>query len=146
VSGQNNSKKPNLPGAIFAVIFMVYWNYLAISGGASFMAVLFGLFGLFIACRSAVHQYKLMKQNRNNGYGGDYGGQYGDYGSYNTPTESLDPWDKNFRGDSQEFDIDPNCGHIHSVQGNSVNFCPYCGEKTEQVYDFCPKCGRQLPD
>ena len=39
-----------------------------------------------------------------------------------------------------------NTFNTSAPNGNSVGFCPYCGEPiTKQEYEFCPKCGRELP-
>ncbi|MGD0056547.1 MAG: zinc-ribbon domain-containing protein [Methanomassiliicoccales archaeon] len=28
---------------------------------------------------------------------------------------------------------------------NSVNYCPYCGERVDASVRYCPKCGTRIP-
>ena len=122
-------------GGIFGMIFGVIWTIGAISIGAPWF---FGLFGVFFVAMIGWNTYISYK----NATGEN---RYSEFDIVEMDSEP-DPWDEKFRGDRQEFNIDPDCGHIHSVTGNSTTFCPYCGTKTEPDFEFCKMCGKKLPD
>jgi len=122
-------------GGIFGIIFSIIWTAAAVSVGASWFFCLFGVFFVAMTIYSTYISYKnATGENR-----------YSEFDIVEMDSEP-DPWDEKFRGDSQEFNIDQNCGHIHAVAGNSSNFCPYCGTKTEKDFEFCKICGKKLPD
>lgn len=136
MSSQNGNKTPkeSFIFSIFTVLFMLYWTASAIKSGAPIIFWAFGLLGLYTTVRGAINQYRKLKNSKN----------YSQYGQY-TNTDSMEPWDKNFRLDAQH-DADAYITESYSVPGTSANFCPYCGQQVNPDHDFCKNCGRQLPD
>ena len=124
-------------GGIFGMIFGLIWTIAAISMGAPWFFALFGIcFVAMIGYNTYINYKNATGENR-----------YSEFDIVDINDEP-DPWDKKFRGDSQEFNIDENCGHIHAVDGmdEATNFCPYCGTKAEKDFEFCKNCGKKLPD
>lgn len=137
---QNGNKSPKeaLVFSLFTVLFMVYWTYSAIAGGAPVILWAFGGLGLYTTVRNTINTYKKYKNSKNDG-------QYIQYTDYSQP-ESSDPWDKNFRMENQQYGGEPYIAESYPAPGTSANFCPYCGVQVEPHHDFCKNCGRQLPD
>lgn len=125
-------------GGIFGMIFGIIWTVGALSVGAPWF---FGLFGICFVAMIGYNTYISYK----NATGEN---RYSEFDIVDMESEP-DPWDEKFRGDSREFNINQDCGHIHEVGAEikeTTNFCPYCGAKTEPDFEFCKFCGRQLPD
>lgn len=137
---QNGNKSPKeaLVFSLFTVLFMVYWTYSAIAGGAPVIFWAFGGLGLYTTVRNAINAFKRCKNSKNDG---QYGG-FNQYNDYNN-TANYDPWDKGFDGNAV-YGQNDNGAYINGR--NRVNFCPYCGTPPQPDHDFCKNCGRQLPD
>lgn len=110
--------------SIGAALFGLLWTILVISNGGG----LFGLFGLIfvaIGVSNAIINFRnAAGKNR-----------YSEY-DITDGNEEPDPLNERF-GNPYSYTGAP---------GNSSEFCPYCGSKTEKDFEFCNKCGRQLPD
>jgi len=132
---RNGNSFQGIAVGIFAVLFMVYWMFLAVKGGASPVTLIFGVYGLFMAVRIVISQYKAGKNNRNSNSG---------YNGYDMPHSSEDPWDVSYPSPTERYGTD--------IYGNSIsgtgtqNFCPYCGIPVKQEHEFCKNCGRKLSD
>jgi len=117
-------------GAIFAVVFGIFWTITAVSMGAPFFFPIFGILFVIYGIVNAVYHYKnATGENR--------------YSAFDITDEKEEPDPLNVRfGESRsEFNDAPQYN-----QGSSVRFCPYCGRETEADYEFCPVCGKRLPD
>ena len=131
--GRANSAQ-GVVGGVFGMVFGIIWTVAAVSMGAPWF---FGLFGIFFVGMIGVSTFI----NYKNATGDNRFSSY-DIVDIN---DEPDPWDEKFRGDSQEFNVNPDCGHIHPVQ-NETCFCPYCGTKAGADFEFCKACGKKLPD
>lgn len=138
MNNQNNgNNSDNVAGGIMGIVFMIVWLYKAISGGASFIAVAFGVFGLFSIARTTYHHFKIRQQNKN-------GSQYDMYGDYRTEPNNMDPWGVNYPAPREICNTDIYGNPL--TEGDTKNFCPYCGIAIKDDHAFCKNCGRQLPD
>ena len=124
----------SVAGGIFGMGFGIIWTVAAVSMGAPWFFGLFGIcFVAMIGFNTFISYKNATGENR-----------YSEFDIVDINSEP-DPWDEKFRGDNQEFNINPECGHIHPVQ-DETRFCPYCGTKSQADFEFCKHCGKQLPD
>ena len=140
---QNGNKGPieGIAFSIFGILFMLYWTYTAVTGGAYAVGLLFGGFGLFSMVRNLINQIKAFKNYRK--HGNDVPYQQYNPEMYNT-TDSSDPWDVSYPAATEQYGTDIYGNPIGTVGGK--NFCPYCGVPVKQDHMFCKNCGRQLSD
>lgn len=125
-------------GGVFGMVFGIVWTVVAVSMGAPWF---FGLFGIFFVIMIGANTFI----NYKNATGDN---RFSEFDIVETDSEP-DPWDKKFCGDSQEFAVNEQCGHIHAADAetsDAINFCPYCGTKAEKDFEFCKFCGKKLPD
>lgn len=121
--------------SIFGVVFMLFWIYTALKGGAYFVGLAFGGFGLFSMVRNLINQIKALKN------GGNV--QYYDQNGYDE-ANSSDPWDVSYPDATERYGMD-RYGNPINIE-STRNFCPYCGIPVKQDHVFCKNCGRQLTD
>ena len=114
----NKAPKGSLESVVvsaFAVLFMLYWIYGVITGGAPVIFWIFGLIGLLAVSGSffdSLKEYRKRKLNE-------------DVYDYNRTSEEYNSFD-------ESFDSDENC------------YCSHCGAKIKTDFIYCPYCGRQL--
>lgn len=121
-------------GGVFGMIFGVIWTIGAISIGAPWFFALFGVFFVGMIGFNTYISYKnATGENR-----------YSEFDIVEMDAEP-DPWDKKFRNDETEFEVNQSCGHIHE-KGTTARYCPYCGTQAETDFEFCKNCGKKLPD
>ena len=114
----NKAPKGSLQSVLwsaFAVLFMLYWNYGVITGGAPVIMWVFGLIGLLAVTGSfldAVKEYRKRKLNE-------------DVYDYNRKSEEYRNYDE-------------------SLSYSDNGYCPHCGAKIKNDFIYCPYCGRQL--
>ncbi len=114
----------NFLGSIIAVIFGVFWTFMAASMGAPFFFPLFGILFIIMGIVQAVYNFKnATGKNR--------------YSSFDITSddEETDPLNELFGNKSY---------NTISNNNNDTNFCPYCGAKTNDDHKFCRKCGKVL--
>ena len=101
-----------------SVLFMLYWNYAAIKGGAPFIFPVVGVFGLYTTTKSFITTFKAYRQRKLNQ-------DYYDYADYrNNNYDGYNTADYPVMQDSR--------------------YCPYCGAEVARDFEYCPKCGRKL--
>lgn len=103
--------------SIFAVLFGIYWTYLASRANMAF--ALFGVFFIISAVVQAVYNFKnATGKNR--------------YSAFDiTNGEEHDPLNEVFSN--------------NEAPDNHSRFCPYCGTVAMGDYTYCNKCGKRLP-
>ena len=144
MNGQNGNKSPveGIAFSIFGIVFMLYWTYTAVKGGAYIVGLLFGGFGLFSMVRNLINQcraYRNYRKHRNSAHYQQYNPEM-----YNTMENGNDPWDVSYPTATEQYGTDIYGNPINA--GGGKNFCPYCGIPVKQDHMFCKNCGRQLPD
>jgi len=126
----------NFIGAVFSVIFGVFWTILAagMTRGAGLFGLIFPLFGvLFIVMGvlNAVYHYK-------NATGKDR-------------FSTFDITDSSEEGDPADCWINDELERERRAQDEerreraAGRYCPYCGAALDSGFRYCPKCGRELP-
>ena len=98
----------------FAVLFMLYWLYGVITGGAPVIFWVFGLIGLLAVSGSFFDSLKEYRKRRLNQDVYDYNRTAADYHGHGS------------------YSYDDN------------RYCSHCGAKVENDFIYCPYCGRQL--
>ncbi len=114
-------------GSIAAGIFGIIWTIMAAAGGAPPFFALFGVIFIILAVVQAGYHFKnAVGKNR--------------YSSFDITdeTEEKDPLAERFF-DSKSNTVSNLYDH------KKVEFCPYCGTKTENDFQFCKQCGKKLP-
>lgn len=117
-------------GAVFGIVFGIFWTVLAASmtQGFGLVGVIFPLFGvlfIIIGVVNAVYNFKnATGKNR-----------YSEF-DITDDTEEPDPLNQHFGGQPK---------HTSEVPPTSGSFCPYCGAPVQNDFAFCRKCGKQLP-
>lgn len=117
-------------GAVFGIVFGIFWTVLAASmtQGFGLVGVIFPLFGvlfIIIGVVNAVYNFKnATGKNR-----------YSEF-DITDDTEEPDPLNQHFGGQPK---------HTSDVPLTSGSFCPYCGAPVQNDFAFCRKCGKQLP-
>ena len=140
---RQNGNKNGIEGiafSIFGIVFMLYWMYTAAKGGAYFLALFFGGFGLFSMVRNLIIQCRVFKNRKNSGNSGSYGP-----GGYNTSAGESDPWDVSYpenRPTSGQYSAEQYGSY--PVVSNGKNFCPYCGVQRQADFEFCGNCGKKI--
>lgn len=170
-SSQPANKVAALAAMIFAVSFGVIWISVAAIAGAPKMFLLFGGFVVVMIVINVIVNILDMGRTQAGKTASGYKGNHKPVHSksYSTKTAKktntlekpdfekmlrsklpfgrrksgeADPWDDDFRQDTQEFNIDPACGHIHPVKKRY--YCPSCGISAKTDYQHCSICGERL--
>ena len=113
-------------GAVFGIIFAIFWTIMAASAGAPIIFPVFGIgFIVLMATELIKNVHNFTNKNR--------------YSAFDIvdSTEEPDPWNEKFH--SQQTDMDSSTENEESI------YCPYCGTKLAADFEFCPKCGKKLP-
>ena len=113
-------------GAVFGIVFAIFWTIMAVSAGAPIIFSVFGVgFIILMVTELIKNVHNFTNKNR--------------YSSFDIvdSTEEADPWNEKFR--SQQTDMD------FSTENEEAIYCPYCGTKLAPDFEFCPKCGKKLP-
>ena len=118
-------------GAVFGIVFGIFWTVLAASmtQGFGLVGVIFPLFGvlfIILGVVQAVYHFKnATGENR--------------YSSFDIVEDDEEPDPLNARfGDAPRDGPAPEVGDFR--------FCPYCGAKLGADFTYCGTCGRKLPD
>ena len=117
-------------GAVFGIVFGIFWTVLAASmtQGFGLVGIIFPLFGvlfIIIGVVNAVYNFKnATSENR-----------YSEF-DITDDTEEPDPLNQRFGGKPK---------HTSDVPPTSGSFCSYCGAPVQSDFAFCRKCGKQLP-
>ena len=123
--GRYNSGQ-GIIGAVFGIIFAIFWTVMAASSGAPIIFPIFGIgFIVLMVTELIKNVHNFTNKNR--------------YSSFDIveSTEEPDPWNEKFH--SQQTDMD------FSTENEESIYCPYCGAKLAPDFEFCPKCGKKLP-
>ena len=113
-------------GAVFGIIFAIFWTIMAASSGAPIIFPVFGIgFIVLMVTELIKNVHNFTNKNR--------------YSAFDIvdSTEEPDPWNEKVR--SQQTDMD------FSTENEESIYCPYCGTKLAPDFEFCPKCGKKLP-
>lgn len=113
-------------GAVVAVVFGIFWTWMAASMGAPGIFPLFGVVFIITGIISGIYNYKnATGENR--------------YSTFDITEEGeeTDPLQRRFGGAPIEDDT-------RRPQGTGGAFCPYCGGATEADHTFCRHCGKKL--
>lgn len=116
-------------GAVFGIVFGIFWTVLAASmtQGFGLVGIIFPMFGvlfIIIGVVNALYNFKnATGKNR-----------YSEF-DITDDTEEPDPLNQRFGGNPK---------HTSDVPPTS-SFCPYCGAPVQRDFAFCRKCGKQLP-
>lgn len=117
-------------GAVFGIVFGIFWTVLAASmtQGFGLVGIIFPLFGvlfIIIGVVNAIYNFKnATGENR-----------YSEF-DITDDTEEPDPLNQHFGGKPK---------HTSNVPPTGSSFCPYCGAPVQTDFAFCRKCGKQLP-
>lgn len=125
-------------GSVAAVIFGIFWTFMAVAmtADAPFpISIVFPLFGvIFVAIGIVQAMYHLR-----NATGKDRFSEF-DITEESEETDPLNTW---VHEKHQTFDQ----RNTASESGEErYNYCPGCGGKLNEEYSFCPHCGRRLHD
>ena len=115
--GKKQAPKGSLESVLwsaFAVLFMLYWNYGVITGGAPVIMWFFGLIALIATIGIFLDAVKEYRKRRLNQDVYDYNRTAVDYHGHGS------------------YSYDDN------------RYCSHCGAKVENDFIYCPYCGRQL--
>ncbi len=117
-------------GAVFGIVFGIFWTVLAASmtQGFGLVGVIFPLFGVLFIIIGVVN----VVYNFKNATGKN---RYSEF-DITDDTEEPDPLNQHFGGQPK---------HTSEVPPTSGSFCPYCGAPVQNDFAFCRKCGKQLP-
>ena len=113
-------------GAVFGIIFAIFWTIMTASVGAPIIFPIFGIgFIVLMVTELIKNVHNFTNKNR--------------YSAFDIvdSTEEPDPWNKKFH--SHQTDMD-----FYTENKESI-YCPYCGAKLAPDFEFCPKCGKKLP-
>ena len=113
-------------GAVFGIIFAIFWTIMTASVGAPIIFPIFGIgFIVLMVTELIKNVHNFTNKNR--------------YSAFDIvdSTEEPDPWNEKFC--SQQTDMD-----FYTENKESI-YCPYCGAKLAPDFEFCPKCGKKLP-
>ena len=113
-------------GAGISVLFMLFWNYTAIKGGAPIIFPIVGGFGLYTSLKGFIQRFKDYRQRKNNP---DFYG-YDEY--VDTHYTSMDY-------ENTGYDTAP-----RQIESGDIRYCPYCGSKVQTDFAYCPYCGSKL--
>lgn len=102
-------------GAIFAVIFGIFWTAIAFSMTESILFPMFGVLFIIMGIIQAVYHFK-------NATGKNRFSEF----DITDSSEEEDPMGKWVDNKSK------------------ILYCPYCGAKIDKEFSFCPKCGKKL--
>ena len=106
-------------GSIAACLIGTAWMFTAVAMGAPVFFPIFGLIFIGIGAYSAwYHYHNAASENRFSEY------------DITEDGEEPDPIDQMMKR--------------KSGKNKAGNYCPYCGEPTEETHKFCPQCGAKL--
>lgn len=110
-------------GSVFGILFSSVWTVITLFMGAYIMAP-FGIL-ILISCiwDLVYHLHNATQKNRYSTY------DIVDGGGEQDPMQA-----RLAEGDT-----------MFTSTVDKANFCPYCGEKTEEDFRFCKSCGKELP-
>ena len=111
-------------GSIFAAIFGVIWTISALSMGAPFFFLLFGLFFIGLAIYQAAYHFKNANSaNRHS------------IVDIVEENEEPDPLNRPFSAPESDSNF----------SGEAPLYCSHCGRKLPDHAHFCPGCGKKIP-
>lgn len=115
-------------GSIAAIIFGIFWTIMASSMGAPVFFPIFGVIFIILGIFQAAYNFKnATGENRFSTF------------DITSDDEESDPLNEMF-GKTKYHDIKRSANSDNSES----NFCPYCGNKTDDEHKFCRKCGKAL--
>ncbi|MBQ3009000.1 MAG: zinc ribbon domain-containing protein [Oscillospiraceae bacterium] len=121
--GRYNSGQSVL-GAVFGIIFVIFWTVSAVRMGAPVIFPVFGVGMLIMLITELVKSWhNATSKNR-----------YSEFDIVDS-REEPDPWEEKFTGEIP----------LSQDVAEEVMYCPYCGAKLAPDFEYCPKCGRKLP-
>lgn len=123
-------------GSVVAVIFGIFWTFMAVTmtADAPFpISIVFPLFGVIFVVMGIVQAVYHLR----NATGKDRFSEF----DITEESEERDPLNAWVHEKQHTFDQ----GHQGFESGEDpYNYCPGCGGKLDEEYSFCPQCGRRL--
>ena len=126
--GRYNSGQ-GIIGAVFGIVFAIFWTVMAASSGAPIIFPVFGIgFIVLMVTELIKNVHNFINKNR--------------YSSFDIveSTEEPDPFNRRMYGEDYTE-------RYPQTSENSVDaeYCPYCGGRIADDFEYCPKCGKKLP-
>jgi len=132
--GRGPSMMEGMSG-IFVAVFGVIWTLAALSMGAPFFFVLFGVVFVVMAIVRTIYSFKnATSEDR--------------YSLYEIVDESeeSDPFNERYGRTAEGMPDELVYGSIEDSKSAERIYCPYCGAALQDDFEFCMKCGSKLPD
>jgi len=121
-------------GSIAAGLFGIFWTFLAVSMGAPWFFVLFGIIFVGMAIAQAIY-------NLNNATNKNRFSEYDiveDSEEHDPMQEYINNRVKEEQGSESDMDI--------KIEEQKFHYCPYCGAQVNADFEFCSQCGKKLSD
>ena len=106
-------KNMTIGSTVFALIFAIFWCFMAASMGAGFMVI----FGILFIGMTGYRLYVLLQLAKDQ--------------EEKEHLKEADPWER------------PAVEAPRQDGGAKNGFCPYCGSAVQAEFQYCPNCGRK---